>query len=188
MSKNTPRRALVVIDVQNEYIHGKFWIEYVEVKQSLPNIELTMDFARDEGIPIAVIQHVLDPHAPIFARGPLGVELFPGIASRRRDQLIAKTLPSCFTGTEFGAWVDGLSIDTHGDRGPELRVLNAAEAQHQPLECIQGKPMLTVRGWVFRMCRMLPRRWASAAHPILKVLQCKKPRPVAAVNARLPCV
>lgn len=112
MTQNTPRRALVVIDVQNEYINGRFRIEYPAVKDSLPNIEQAMDFAYDKGMPIVVVQHVLPADAPIFAQGSAGVALYPGIAARHRDELITKTLPSCFTGTGLGAWLDRLSIDT----------------------------------------------------------------------------
>jgi nicotinamidase-related amidase len=112
MPKPTPRRALIVIDVQNEYIDGKFRIEYPSVKDSLPNIERAMDFARDRAIPIVVVQHVLDPDAPIFAKGSTGVEVYPSIAARHRDHLLTKTLPSCFAGTDFGQWIDRNAIDT----------------------------------------------------------------------------
>jgi nicotinamidase-related amidase len=46
------KRALIVIDVQNEYVTGKLRIEYPDVQTSLANIGQAMDAARDAGIPI----------------------------------------------------------------------------------------------------------------------------------------
>lgn len=112
MSTASPRRALIVIDVQNEYVDGNFRIEYPPVAASLPRIEQAMDFARAQAMPIVVVQHVLPPDAPIFAAGSRGAELHPAIARRHRDHLLTKTLPSCFAGTDFGAWLRSRAIDT----------------------------------------------------------------------------
>ena len=108
----TTQRALIVIDVQNEYITGNFRIEYPDVRESLPNIERAMDIAQARGIPIVMVQHVLPPSAPIFAEGSEGVAVYPSIASRPYDHLLTKTLPSCFAGTDFAAWLRDHHIDT----------------------------------------------------------------------------
>ncbi|MET0349398.1 MAG: cysteine hydrolase family protein [Rhizobacter sp.] len=112
MTTTPPRRALVVIDVQNEYIDGRFRIEYPSVATSLPWIERAMDASAEAGIPVVVVQHVLDADAPIFARGSRGVELHPAIGGRHRDHLVHKTLPSCFTGTDLQDWLTARGIDT----------------------------------------------------------------------------
>ncbi|OQV15898.1 putative Uncharacterized isochorismatase family protein YddQ [Hypsibius exemplaris] len=113
MANNTgPRRALVVIDVQNEYISGKFLIEYPPVESSLANIKKALDAAEKHGIPVVMVQHVLPESAPIFARGSHGVKLHPSIASRPYAHFVEKTLPSCFAGTDFGAWLTANKIDT----------------------------------------------------------------------------
>jgi nicotinamidase-related amidase len=112
MPASPRRRALVVIDVQNEYISGKFRIEYPDVSLSLPNIERAMDAAQAHGVPVVVIQHVLPEAAPIFAKGSVGVELHTAIAGRPRAHLVQKTLPSCFAGTDFGLWLREHRIDT----------------------------------------------------------------------------
>lgn len=112
VSTPSPRRALIVIDVQNEYIDGNFRIEYPATSLSLPNIERAMDFAKAQGIPVAVVQHVLPASAPIFAEGSFGVALCPSIEQRHRDFLLTKTLPSCFAGTNFDAWLRANAIDT----------------------------------------------------------------------------
>jgi nicotinamidase-related amidase len=112
MSATAPRRALVVIDVQNEYVTGNFKIEYPDVRSSLVQIGKAMDAARARDIPIVMVQHVLPPEAPIFARGSFGAALHPVVGDRHYDKLIEKTLPSTFAGTDFGAWLKDHDIDT----------------------------------------------------------------------------
>ncbi|GAB3253457.1 cysteine hydrolase family protein [Chitinimonas naiadis] len=112
MSHAEPRRALIVIDVQNEYISGNFLIEYPPVSVSLPNILKAMDAAQAHAVPVVLVQHVLPEAAPIFAKGSHGVALHPEIASRPHAHLVTKTLPSTFAGTDFGAWLRDNHIDT----------------------------------------------------------------------------
>ncbi|WP_414695206.1 isochorismatase family protein, partial [Paraburkholderia sp.] len=54
MSAN-PRRALVVIDVQNEYVSGDLLIEYPPIETSLANIGRAIDAARAAGVPVVVV-------------------------------------------------------------------------------------------------------------------------------------
>ena len=49
----TPRRALIVVDVQNIYADGPLLIEYPPVQDSLVRIGQAMDAAHAAGIPIA---------------------------------------------------------------------------------------------------------------------------------------
>src|SRR5476649_600514 len=57
LAMTIPRRALLVIDVQNEYVTGDLPIEFPDVQTSLANIARAMDAARDAGIPIVVVQN-----------------------------------------------------------------------------------------------------------------------------------
>jgi nicotinamidase-related amidase len=112
MSSQRPRRALIVIDVQNEYVTGNFRIEYPPVESSLPNIETAMDAARKNNIPVVVVQHVLPSDAPIFAEGTEGVKLHPAVAERPYDYLVTKTVPSVFSAAQFDEWLKKNHIDT----------------------------------------------------------------------------
>lgn len=111
MSSN-PRRALVVIDVQNEYVTGDLPIEYPPVETSLANIGRAIDAARAAGVPVVVVQNFAPAGAPIFARGSAGAELHPVVASRERDHYVEKSLPSAFAGTDLAAWLAARGIDT----------------------------------------------------------------------------
>lgn len=109
---NTPRRALVVVDVQNEYFTGNLLIEYPPVAVSLPNIGRAMDAAREAGIPVVVVQHDMPEGAPVFAKGSNEWELHPVVAGRKADHRINKTSASVFTGSDLQAWLEANAIDT----------------------------------------------------------------------------
>ena len=112
-SPATPRRALVVIDVQKEYFAGGgLLIEYPPVEKTLPNIGRAMDAARAAGIPVVVVQHSESAAAPLFAKGSTTWELHDTVASRPRDHFIEKAWPSVYTGTDFADWLEKNRIDT----------------------------------------------------------------------------
>jgi nicotinamidase-related amidase len=108
----TPRRALIVIDVQNEYETGALRIEYPPVKDSLRNIGAAMDASRTAGIPVVVVQQMAPVESPLFATGSHGWELHETVAGRPRDHLVSKKLPSAFAGTDLGDWLKRHDIDT----------------------------------------------------------------------------
>lgn len=108
----TPRRALIVIDVQNEYVTGDLPIEYPDVQTSLANIGRAMDAARAAGVPVVVVQNFAPAESPLFARGSVGAGLHPVVASREHDHYVEKALPSAFAGTGLAAWLAAQGIDT----------------------------------------------------------------------------
>jgi nicotinamidase-related amidase len=108
----TPKRALIVIDVQNEYVSGNLLIEYPPVQQSLTNIGLAMDAAHAAGVPVIVVQNHAPETAPLFAKGSSGWELHATVAERPRDHYVQKTLPGAFTETNLAQWLDKHHIDT----------------------------------------------------------------------------
>lgn len=109
---STLRRALVVIDVQQEYFTGNLLIQHPPVSRSLPNIGRAMDAAKAAGIPVAVVQHSSPAGAPLFARGSSTWELHPEVANRHRDHHIEKNFPSVFAGTDFADWLSRNEVDT----------------------------------------------------------------------------
>lgn len=109
---HSPRRALVVIDAQNEYVTGGLPIEYPPVQQSLLHIGEAMDAARAAGIPVVVVQNDAPAGSPIFAVGSPGWQLHPVVAQRPRDHLVHKMLPSAFAGTDLGPWLAQRGVDT----------------------------------------------------------------------------
>src|SRR4051812_17106200 len=108
----SPRRALLVIDVQNEYFTGNFQIEYPPTTISLNNIAAAMDAASAAGVPVIVVQHDMPEGAPIFATGSHGWQLHPEIAKRSADHRLVNTMASAFTGTDLAEWLTAKGIDT----------------------------------------------------------------------------
>ncbi|MFJ8820789.1 cysteine hydrolase family protein [Streptomyces sp. NPDC102467] len=106
------KRALVVIDVQNEYVTGAMPISYPPPAESLANIAAAIDTAAQEGVPVVVVQHAAPAGSPVFARGTHGFELHDVVASRPYSHLVEKTLPSSFVGTDLDAWLRREGIDT----------------------------------------------------------------------------
>ena len=110
------KRALLVIDVQNEYFSGKLPVTYPA--GSFENILQAMDAAKEYGIPVAVIQHqAIQEDSPVFRFRSPEWELHPEIACRTnekspREILIEKTLPGSFTGTGLEPWLKENGIDT----------------------------------------------------------------------------
>jgi nicotinamidase-related amidase len=133
----TPRRALIVIDVQNEYFTGKMRIEYPPVQTSLPNIGLAMDAARAAGIPIVVVQHDAPEQSPVFARGSDGWQLHAEVAQRASDLHINKSKASSFAGTGLAAWLKENAVDTVAVTGYMTHNCNAStifDAAHLGLQ------------------------------------------------------
>ncbi|WP_243295142.1 cysteine hydrolase family protein [Geothrix mesophila] len=108
----SPRRALIVIDVQEEYVTGDLPIEFPPIAESLANIGAAMDAAREAGIPVIVVQNHGPAGAPLFAKGSPAWELHEVVRSRPSDHYLEKSLPSAFTGTDLAEWLGARGIDT----------------------------------------------------------------------------
>jgi nicotinamidase-related amidase len=130
VSRPAARRALIVIDVQNEYVTGNLPIEYPPLDVSLANIGRAIDAAHAAGVPVIVVQHVAPAGAPIFAPGSDGVALHAVVASRPYAHLIEKALASSFAGTDLAAWLDAHGIDTLAVAGYMTHNCNAATVYH----------------------------------------------------------
>jgi nicotinamidase-related amidase len=101
-------RALLVIDVQNEYFTGALPITHPV--GHLDRILSVMDAAKGR-VPIVVVQHQM-AEGPIFRKGTKAWELHPEVAARPHDLLIEKTLPGSFTNTPLEDWLRKRGIDT----------------------------------------------------------------------------
>lgn len=107
-----PKRALLVIDVQNEYVTGNLRIEYPDVQTSLANIGRAMDAAHAAGIPVVVVQHHNTASAALFAEGSAGAALHPVVTTRTHAHQVRKTMASAFAGTDLALWLRRQGVDT----------------------------------------------------------------------------
>jgi nicotinamidase-related amidase len=106
------KRALLVIDVQNEYFEGGL-LPITHPAAHLDNVLRVMDAATDAGVDVVVVRHTsTQPERPFFRRGTPGWELHPQVAARPCAHRVEKELPGSFTGTDLEAWLRGRGIDT----------------------------------------------------------------------------
>ncbi|OON71944.1 cysteine hydrolase family protein [Streptomyces tsukubensis] len=124
------KRALVVIDVQNEYVTGGLPIAYPAPAISLANIAAAVDTATQESVPVVVVQHVAPAGAPLFARGTHGSALHDVVASRRHDHLVEKSFPSAFIGTDLDEWLRRAGVDTLTIAGYMTQTCDESTARH----------------------------------------------------------
>lgn len=105
------RRALLVIDVQNEYFSGGLPITYPH--NHLSNILHVMDNASQADVPVVVVQHTfLTDELPLFQRGTPAWQLHDEVAGRPHDFHVEKNLPGGFTHTDLEDWLQKNAIDT----------------------------------------------------------------------------
>ena len=110
----TPRRALILVDVQQEYFSGPLEIQYPAHTDSLPRITSAIDAAISASIPIVVVQHNEGEDAPVFNPTMAGFALHPEIASRQRPEwkTVSKQFGTVFAGTDVLAWLREHDVDT----------------------------------------------------------------------------
>jgi nicotinamidase-related amidase len=110
----TQSRALVVVDVQQEYFTGLLPIQYPPRDESVLKIANAIDAATEAGIPVVMVQHSAGEQSPAFNPTLPTYELHPTIEERRNDSWkpLVKQYSSVFAGTGLEDWLRGQSIDT----------------------------------------------------------------------------
>ncbi|QTI68672.1 isochorismatase family protein [Gordonia polyisoprenivorans] len=109
-----PTRALVVVDVQNDYFDGPMQIQYPPREESLANITRAIDAATEAGLPIVALRHTLPADFPVYAEGSHGWQFHPDIERRvGADWKVAdKQFGTVFAGTGVGEWLAERGVDT----------------------------------------------------------------------------
>ncbi|NKY35459.1 isochorismatase family protein [Nocardia speluncae] len=109
-----PRRALIVVDVQQEYFAGPLEIQFPPRDESLANIVGAMDAAGAHDIPVVVVQHRSPAGAPAFVEGTPGWALHPAIEERTAtaSKHLHKQYSSVFAGTDLVEWLRAREVDT----------------------------------------------------------------------------
>jgi len=109
----TAKRALIVIDVQQEYFHGPLEIQYPPRQESLTRILEVIATAQAHGLPIAYAKHTTPAGSPVFAEGSEGWQLHPRIAEVVGDaKVFTKQFGSVYAGTDVATWLRDQEVDT----------------------------------------------------------------------------
>jgi len=104
------KRALIVIDVQNEYVTGALQVTYPS--GSLEKILHAIDVAKEYNIPLIVVQHTSVGDAHGFIKGTYEWELHEGVKKFRPDFFIEKNYPSAFAQTKLESYLRENSVET----------------------------------------------------------------------------
>jgi len=112
--RTSPRRALVVVDVQKEYARPPLRIRYPSLSDCLKQIERALDAAENAGLPVVCVQHAGPPGGAIFDPGGKGFGLCPCVERRRTPQwkCVVKHRGSIYAGTDLAAWLHEQGVDT----------------------------------------------------------------------------
>lgn len=105
------KKALLVIDVQNEYFTGKLPITYPV--GSFGQILKAVDAANQSKVPVILIRHeATQKEAAAFVKGSRGWEIHEDLLAKPYARIIDKTLPGSFTDTELEACLRDMGVDT----------------------------------------------------------------------------
>ncbi len=104
------KKALIVIDVQNDYFpEGAFPLWNAE--QALAANLQAIEDAKQQDIPVILVQHVADASAPFFREGSHGVEIHRQILDAAPDApIVLKHQADSFLETELKEVLDRLEI------------------------------------------------------------------------------
>jgi nicotinamidase-related amidase len=105
------KKALLVIDVQNEYFTGKLPVTHPNF--SFLNIIHAVDIANAHQLPVIFIQHTsLSEDAKTFVKGTHEWELHSKIKDKKHNYLVEKNHPGSFTGTNLDELLKQKECDT----------------------------------------------------------------------------
>jgi len=104
------KKALLVIDVQNEYFTGKMPVTYPA--GSFNKILQAVEAANQNNIPVILIRHEATQQAATFVKGSRGWEIREELLEKEYVRIFDKNLPGSFTGTGLEDYLKGMGIDT----------------------------------------------------------------------------
>ncbi|MCE0764217.1 cysteine hydrolase [Pseudonocardia kujensis] len=122
------RTALLVIDMQNDFVEEGAPLEFPEGRRILPTLQKVLDAARTAGMPVIYPAHVhrrggadmgihRDLYPPVGAGqalvdGERGVEIYLEVAPRDGELVIKKHRYNSFYATDLEIVLRGLGVDT----------------------------------------------------------------------------
>jgi len=92
--------ALVLIDHQREYLTGG-GLPLAGIEAAVTEIGRLLDLARRHGVPVFHVVHHGRAGAPLFDPGGPGARIIAGLEPTADEDVIAKSLPNAFAGTDL---------------------------------------------------------------------------------------
>lgn len=127
MADNLNRTALLVIDMQKDFIHDNSLVQVNGARSIVPNVIKAVEAARQRGILIVWVVREHDPlgrDVELFrqhfyaagkvgptAKGTVGAELVDGLVIKEGDYKLVKTRFSAFFATHLHSFLQGAGIN-----------------------------------------------------------------------------
>nr|WP_315235493.1 cysteine hydrolase family protein [uncultured Albidiferax sp.] len=104
------KRALIVVDLQNEYLAtGK--MPLVGIDAVLAKAALVIAAARAKGECVIHVRHEMaQAGAPVFVPGSAGVQIIPTVAAADGESVVLKNYPNSFRDTNLKQLLDGQGV------------------------------------------------------------------------------
>lgn len=115
------KKALLVIDMLNDFVLPGAPLEVPETRKVIPNIKREIENARKQGSPVIYVCDVHEPDDREFSRfgwpahavkGTKGAEVVDELKPREGDIIVGKTTYSGFYNTKLDETLKKLDVDT----------------------------------------------------------------------------
>lgn len=104
-----PDRALVIIDMQNDYFpDGRWPLEGIDAAAAQA-ARLLAAF-RAAGEPVVHVRHETQPGSPLLEKGTAGAEIHASLAPRGGEGIVVKNFPNSFRGTGLDEILHALAV------------------------------------------------------------------------------
>lgn len=117
--RRAPRRALLVVDMINDYVRAGGPMEVPRARAIVPALATRIESARAEGVPVVYIvdRHShddadLDVWGTHAVEGSTGGEVWPELAPRADDRIVAHPTYSGFFKSDLDTALRALNVDT----------------------------------------------------------------------------
>ncbi len=98
---NKMNKALIIIDIQNDYFQGGK-AELVNPDKASRNAKLMLEYFRKENLPVVHVQHIANyPNAAFFVPDTKGAEIHNDVKPKGTEQIIIKHYPNSFRETNL---------------------------------------------------------------------------------------
>lgn len=105
------KRAIVVVDIQNDYFPGGKW-ELVGIEKAAENAAKVIAAARAKGDRVINVQHISpSQEAPFFTPDSKGAEINAAVTPQKGDTLVIKAAPNSFLNTNLKEVLDAAGIE-----------------------------------------------------------------------------
>lgn len=106
-----PKRALIVVDIQNDYFSGGKW-PLAGQEKAAGNAARVIDRARAAGDLVVFVRHESPrENAPFLAPGTPGAEIHASVRNRPEEPVIVKNSINAFLGTDLKRTLDDNGVE-----------------------------------------------------------------------------